>query len=86
MSLFDSGLITYDKSTAEEILSLFIKDIDEEGYITEDGVRVRALDGGTIKKDEIAGGMIDGKFIRNTLPALIEVVDMLKERLKEKEK
>ena len=85
MSLFDSGLITYDKSSAEEILSLFIKDIDEEGYVTEDGVRVRALDGGTIKKDEIAG-MIDGKFIRNTLPALIEVVDMLKERLKEKEK
>ena len=85
MSLFDSGLITYDKSTAEEILSLFIKDIDEEGYVTEDGVRVRVLDGGTIKKDEIAG-MIDGKFIRNTLPALIEVVDMLKERLKEKEK
>ena len=85
MSLFDSGLITYDKSTAEEILSLFIKDIDEEGYVTEDGVRVRTLDGGTIKKDEIAG-MIDGKFIRNTLPALIEVVDMLKERLKEKEK
>lgn len=85
MSLFDSGLITYDKSSAEEILSLFIKDIDEEGYVTEDGVRVRALDGGTIKKDEIAG-MIDGKFIRNTLPALIEVVDMLKERLGEKEK
>ena len=84
MSLFDSGLITYDKSTAEEILSLFIKDIDEEGYVTEDGVRVRALDGGTIKKDEIAG-MIDGKFIRNTVPALIEVVDMLKERLKEKD-
>ena len=85
MSLFDSGLITYDKSVAEEILSLFIKDIDEEGYVTEDGVRVRALDGGTIKKDEIAG-MIDGKFIRNTVPALIEVVDMLKERSKEKEK
>ena len=85
MSLFDSGLITYDKSTAEEILSIFIEDIDEEGYVTEDGVRVRALDGGTIKKDEIAG-MIDGKFIRNTLPALIEVVDLLKERLKEKEK
>ena len=85
MSLFDSGLITYDKSTAEEILSLFIKDIDEEGYVTEDGIRVRALDGGTIKKDEIAG-MIDGKFIRNTVPALIEVVDMLKERSKEKEK
>ena len=85
MSLFDSGLITYDKSTAEEILSLFIKDIDEEGYVTEDGVRVLALDGRTIKKDEIAG-MIDGKFIRNTVPALIEVVDMLKERLGEKEK
>ena len=85
MSLFDSGLITYDKSTAEKILSLFIKDIDEEGYVTEDGVRVRALDGDTIKKDEIAG-MIDGKFIRNTLPALIEVVDMLKERLREKKK
>lgn len=85
MSLFDSGLITYDKSTAEEILSIFIKDIDEEGYVTEDGARVRALDGGTIKKDEIAG-MIDGEFIRNTVPALIEVVDMLKERSKEKEK
>ena len=38
MSLFDSGLITYDKSTAEEILSIFIKDVDEEGYVTEDGV------------------------------------------------
>lgn len=78
-------IISYDKSTAEEILSLFIKDVDEEGYVTEDGVRVRALDGGTIKKDEIAG-IVDGKFIRNTVPALIEVVDMLKERLKEKEK
>ena len=85
MSLFDSGLITYDKTSAEEILSIFIKDIDEEGYVTEDGVRVRALDGGTIKKDEITG-MIDGKFIRNTVPALIEVVDLLKERLNEKEK
>ena len=78
-------IITYDKSAAEEILSIFIKDVDEEGYVTENGVRVRVLDGGTIKKDEIAG-IVDGKFIRNTVPALIEVVDMLKERLKEKEK
>ena len=77
MSLFDSGLITYDKSTAEDILSLFIKGIDEEGYVTEEGKRVLALDGGTIKRDEIAG-MINGKFIRNTLPALIEAADIFK--------
>ena len=54
-------IITYDKSAAEEILSIFIKDVDEEGYVTEDGVRVRALDGGTIKKDEIAGNIVTGK-------------------------
>ncbi|MFA5745693.1 MAG: hypothetical protein WCX79_01210 [Candidatus Paceibacterota bacterium] len=47
---------TVDKESTNELLYLFSKDVDEEGYvIDENNKRVLALDGKEIKSTDIGG-------------------------------
>ena len=73
-------LTTFDKEAVNEILYCFDKSIDDEGYVTDmDSHRVLAMDGKEIKASDI-GGIIDGKFFRNDIGSLIEVMDMRKNK------
>ena len=84
MSVIPIPHMTFDPKAVKEVISWFDKEIDSEGFVTDmDGNRIIALDGRTIKSKEI-GGIIgvngEDKIFRNTVPALIEVIDILKER------
>ena len=73
-------VITFDKEAVNEILYCFDKSIDDEGYVTDtDNHRVLAIDDKEIKASDI-GGIIDGKFFRNDIGSLIEVMDMRKNK------
>jgi|WetSurMetagenome_2_1015567.scaffolds.fasta_scaffold24903_8 hypothetical protein len=75
--------ITFDNETKREILSLFDVDVEGDGYLVEAkdwGNYIFTPDGETITIDEFAGIMKeDGKlvFLKNNLPALIELSDNL---------
>jgi hypothetical protein len=72
-------VITFDKQAIREILYCFDKSIDDEGYVIDsDNKRVLAMDGKEIKASDI-GGIIDGKFFRNDVCSLIEIMDARKQ-------
>ena len=81
-------IITFDKSAIKEILYWFDKSTDDEEYIVDmDKKRVVALDGGIIKIDEVGGFIgVEGipTIFRNTVPALIEMKEILEEQKKKK--
>lgn len=78
---FQEGLITFDTSLKNEILSCFGKTIDQEGYIVEadnPSERVITPDGEYITLDEFAGIRKGSEiFIKSDLPSLIELMDKL---------
>ena len=61
-------VITFDKSSIEEILYWFDKSTDDEGYVIDsDNERILAIDGMEIKADNIAGIVNvggEGKLVR----------------------
>jgi hypothetical protein len=79
-------IITFDKSTAKDILSCFGKSVDKDGYIVESddlSKKIFAEDGMEITLKEFAGIRkgADGKsviFIRSDLPSLIDLLDIIK--------
>lgn len=49
-------VVTFDKESANEILFLFDKSTDEEGYVTDsNNKRILALDGKEIKVSDVGG-------------------------------
>ncbi len=49
-------IVTVDKESTNELLYIFDKDVDEEGYVIDsENKRVLALDGKEIKSTEIGG-------------------------------
>lgn len=78
------GVITFDESLKEEMLSIFGIIVDDDGYLAENKQpnELILVDGRPIRIDEFAGVISkDGKpvVLRNDLPSLIEASDLLKE-------
>jgi hypothetical protein len=77
-------IITFDKNSKKEILDMFGKTTDSEGYLVDkDNTEKRVTDcGRPIHIDEFAGVMkgLHGNpiFIKGDLPSLIELSDKLK--------
>lgn len=71
--------VTFDKSARMFLLEVFGYAADQEGYIVDakSKKRVLASDGFEIKVNELAG-IMNKKFVRSSLPALIEAADHLK--------
>lgn len=69
--------ITFEESAKEEILSIFDKTVDNEGFIVEKdtGQRVITPDGEEIRLEEFAGIGKNGIFIKSDLPSLIAYID-----------
>ena len=81
ISKFQEGVITFDASAKQEILSWFGKTLDAENYIVEvedPSQRVVTTDGQEIKITEFAG-IVKGseRYIKSDLPSLIEFLDTL---------
>jgi hypothetical protein len=83
--MWKEGVITFDSGLKKEILEMFGKTVDEEGYIVETNdpsVRVITPEGEEIYIEEFAGiRMKNGAeiFIKSNLPALIQLIDDLKQ-------
>lgn len=70
-------MITFEGSAKEEILSMFDKTVDKEGFIVEKSDtsrRVVSFDGEEIRLEEFAGIGKDGVFIKADLPSLISAL------------
>jgi len=78
--------ITFDKSAKEQMLDIFDKAVDSEGYIVEKGdmkQRVLMPNGEHIHIDEWAGvrpARNGVAFIKTDLPSLIELLDFMKRK------
>ncbi len=81
ISKFQEGVITFDVSARQEVLSWFGKTLDEEEYIVEADdptQRVVTTDGEQIKISEFAGiAKGSERYIKSDLPSLIEFLDTL---------
>ena len=76
-------IITFEKNAKEEILSLFDKAVDEEGYIVEKHEptqRVLTPDGDEIELEKFAG-VRQGSllFFKSDINSTIELADSIKE-------
>ena len=69
--------ITFDKSATSDILNMFDKTIDKEGYIVEKSnpsQRVLTIDGQEIKTNEFAGIQKGSEvFIKNDIFSLMKL-------------
>ncbi len=78
---FKDGVITFDGTSRDMILSWFGKTIDKEGYIVEmkdPSQRVLTPEGETISIDEFAGIRKGSEiYVKNDLPSLIRLLDSL---------
>lgn len=74
-------VITYEESAKMEILSIFEKTVDEEGFIVEkDDITQKVItpDGQEVKDHEFAGIRKGSEiFIKSDLPSIIDLVDIL---------
>lgn len=74
-------VITFEKSAKEEILAIFDKTVDDEGFIVEKGditQRVITPDGEEVTLEEFAGIRKGSEiFIKSDLPSLIDVMDKI---------
>ena len=74
-------LITFEESAKEEILDIFDKAVDEDGFIVEKGdtddakVRVKDSNGEDVRLEEFAGIGRGGVLIKSDLPSLIRALD-----------
>lgn len=72
-------VITFEESAKKEILSIFDKTFDDEGYIVEKSdmtQRVVTLDGEEIPLEEFAGIRKGSEiFIKSGLPSIIDIID-----------
>ena len=81
ISKFQGGVITFDDSTKEEMLSCFGKTVDEEGYIIErdTGQRVVTREGGLVPIEEFAGIQKGSEiYLKSDLPSLIKLLDSIR--------
>jgi hypothetical protein len=72
--------ITFEESAKKEILFIFDKVVDNDGFIVEKNDRTKrilASDGNEIKMDEFAG-IKDGVFFKTDLPSILSLVDTMK--------
>jgi hypothetical protein len=76
---FQEGVITFDASAKQEILSCFGKTVDAGNFIVEmddPSQRVVTPDGEDIKLEEFAGIKKGSEiYIKSDLPSLIELLD-----------
>lgn len=71
----EKQIITFDSSLKKEILSVFDKDVDKDGYIIEKatGDRVITPEGDEIKLEEFAGISKGSEvFIKSDITSLIK--------------
>ena len=82
ISVFQKGVITFDESTKEEILSCFGKTIDKEGYIVERDnpeQRVTTPEGDFVPIQEFAGIRKGSEiYLKSDLPSLIKLLDVIR--------
>jgi hypothetical protein len=81
ISKFQGGVITFDESMKEEMLSCFGKTIDAEGYIAEKdtGQRVITPEGDFVPIEEFAGIRKGSEiYIKSDLPSLIKLLDVIR--------
>lgn len=75
------NVITFDASAKRDILDLFNKAVDEEGYIVEKNnstQKVLTFDGEEIKVEQFAGIRKGSEiFIKSDLVSLINLADIL---------
>ncbi len=71
-------IITFEESAKEEILSMFDKTIDSDGFIIEKETLQRVItpQGEEITLQEFAGIGKNGIFIKSDLPSLINFIDI----------
>lgn len=71
-------IITFEESAKEEILSMFDKTVDCEGFIIEKDTLQRVItpQGEEITLQEFAGIGKNGILIKSDLPSLINFIDM----------
>jgi len=75
MIFMEKEIITFDSSVKKEILAIFDKDIDKEGYIIEkpSGDRVISPDGDEVKLEDFAGISKGSEvFIKSDITSLIK--------------
>jgi len=76
-----SNIITFDKSARNDVLDMFNKAIDEEGYIVlknNHKQKVLTIDGEEIRASEFAGIKRGSEiFIKSDLNSLIALADMM---------
>jgi hypothetical protein len=82
ISKFQEGVITFDASTKEEMLSCFGKTVDKEGYIIEKDFpeqRVITPEGDLISIEEFAGIRKGSEiYLKSDLPSLIKLLDVIR--------
>jgi hypothetical protein len=81
ISKFHEGVITFDESTKEELLSCFGKTVDDEGYIIErdTGQKVVTQEGDRISIEEFAGIRKGSEiYLKSDLPSLIKLLDTIR--------
>ncbi len=74
--------ITFEESAKEDILDMFDKKVDEEGYLIEKDCpeqRVLTPDGEEILKEEWAG-IYKGHYYKNDLLSLMKIADEMDKR------
>lgn len=75
MIFMEKEIITFDGSLKKEILAIFDKDIDKEGYIIEksSGDRIISPDGDEVKIEDFAGISKGSEvFIKSDITSLIK--------------
>jgi len=73
------NIVTFDKSLKKDILDIFDKSIDEEGYIVEKSntkQRVLSAEGDELELEDFAGIKKGSEvFIKNNIISLIDYVN-----------
>lgn len=76
----ERNVITFDESLKKEILDIFDKTVDDEGYIIEKDTKERVLspDGEEIELEKFAGITKGSEiFIKSDIFSLIDLTDRL---------
>ena len=80
-SSLQEGVITFDATSKQEILSFFGKTTDSDGYLIEadnPAQRVITPDGEDITLEEFAGIRKGSEiYIKSDLPSLIKLIDII---------
>lgn len=80
MKVKEKDIVTFEDSAIEDILKIFEKEIDDEGYIIEKDTKERVLtpDGEEVHINEFAGIQKSSEiFIKSDLISIIKLADRM---------